>query len=136
MFTGTMRLSLMARTHRKEKIGRRSDSDRWINHSEFPMTVISEFKQKENAYGGHISSVRSERGDRTSSDLGEPALYLKFNMKRAYKVPKIVGPSIIGQDMWLQFSISLTRKSKEGSSLTFQLAICEITIIFGPSDLD
>jgi hypothetical protein len=136
MFTGTMRLSLMARTHRKEKLGRRSDSDRWITHSEFPMAVRSEFRQEEHADGGQISSVRSEHGDRPSSDLGEPARSLKFNMKRAYKVPKTGGPSIIGQDTWLQFNISLTGKSKEGSSLTFQLAICEIAIRSGPSDLD
>jgi hypothetical protein len=73
VFTRTMCLSLMARTHRKEKLGRRRDSDRWITHSEFLMAVRFEFRQEECAYGGHISSVRSEHGDRPSSDLGEPA---------------------------------------------------------------
>jgi len=52
MFTGTMRLSLMERTHRKEKLGRRSDNDRWITHSEFSMAVRYEFRQKERVDGG------------------------------------------------------------------------------------
>jgi hypothetical protein len=59
MFTGTMRLSLMTRTHRKEKLGRRSDSDRCITPSEFLMVVRYEFRQKEHIDGGHISSVIS-----------------------------------------------------------------------------
>jgi hypothetical protein len=44
MFTGTMGFSLMARTHRKEKIGRISNSDRWITHSKFPMAIRFEFR--------------------------------------------------------------------------------------------
>jgi len=136
MFIGTMHLSLMERMHRKEKLKRRSDSDHWITHSEFLMAVRYEFRQEKRIDGGKISSIIFERGDQPSSDLGEATRYLKFNMKGAYKVLKIGGPSIIGQDMWLQFIISLTGNSKEGRSLTFQLMICEITIRSGPPDLD
>jgi len=131
MFTGTMRFSLMARTHRKEKLGRRSNSDRWITHSEFPMAVRFEFKQEESANEGKISSIRSERGDQPSSDLGEPTRSLKFNMKQAYKVPKVGGPSIFKKDTCRAIGILLTGKLKEGSSLSFQLAIRS-----GPSDLE
>jgi hypothetical protein len=63
----------MERTQGKEKLGRRSDSDRWITHSEFLMVVRSKFKQEECVVGGQISSVRYEREDWLSLDLGEPA---------------------------------------------------------------
>jgi hypothetical protein len=71
----------MERTHRKEKLRRRSDNAHCITHSKFPMDFRYELRQEERAYGGQISSVRYKHGDRPSSDLGEPARYLKFNMK-------------------------------------------------------
>jgi hypothetical protein len=52
-------------------------------------------------------------------------------MKRAYKVPKAGGSSIVEEYTWRGINISLTGKSKEGSALTFQLAICEIVIRSG-----
>jgi hypothetical protein len=52
-------------------------------------------------------------------------------MKRAYKVPKAGGSSIVEEYTWRGINISLTGKSKEGNALTFQLAICEITIRSG-----
>jgi hypothetical protein len=85
--------------------------------------------------GGQILSVRSECGDRPSSDLGEPAQSLKFNMKWAYKVPKAGGLSIFKKDTWRAIDISLIGNLKEGSALSFQLTICEIMIRSGLSDL-
>jgi hypothetical protein len=52
-------------------------------------------------------------------------------MKWAYKVLKAGGSSIVEEYTWRGINNSLTGKSKEGSALTFQLTICEITIRSG-----
>jgi hypothetical protein len=86
-----------------------------------------------------ISGIRSERGARPSSDLGEPARSLKCKVKQAYKIPKAGGPSIFGQDTWSQINFSLTGKSKKGGAPTSDITIREITkhkvpMRSGPSD--
>ena len=70
--------------------------------------------------------IRSERGVRPSLDLGEPACSLKCKVKQDYKILKEGGPSIFGQDTWSHINILLTKKSKEGSALSFQIAKCEM----------
>jgi hypothetical protein len=59
------------------------------------------------------------------------SVIFKYKMKRAYKVPKEGGSSIIEEYTWRGINISLTGKSKEVNALTFQLTICEITIRSG-----
>jgi hypothetical protein len=76
-------LSLMARTMMENRLGRHRKS-----------------RQEERTDGGQISGVRSEHGVRPSLDLGEPAHSLKCKEKRAYKIPKVGGSSIIEEDTW------------------------------------
>jgi hypothetical protein len=59
-------------------------------------------------------------------DQGEPACSLKSKEKWVYKIMKEGGSSIFGQDTWSQINIPLTKKSKEGSALSFQLTKCEM----------